>query len=83
MKELFALTILELINIGFRTEYGQNPDYISLENEKGNRIYVSNNGVLVGISVFKVSARCYHTQITTVTELKDARDTIKDKLQLK
>ena len=36
MRNLFALTVLRIINLQFASQIGRNPDMIHLENSKGN-----------------------------------------------
>ena len=82
MKELFALTLLDIINIGFATEHGMNPDMVHLTNKKGNSIYIQTNGYDVQISVYKVSARCYHKTIINKEQIPSVITDIKTKLKL-
>lgn len=84
MKSLFALTILELINLDFRSMYGQNPVHIAFENHKGNTAFVildtAANKVIV--RVYKVTKLCCLIEIDNESQLQEMRNTIISKLKL-
>jgi len=62
-ETLFALTILEVLRLEFRSTYGRNPIHFGFENKKGNSIYVSRMNDRVTVSAFKVSRSCFSTEI--------------------
>jgi hypothetical protein len=80
MKELFALTVLRIINLGFSSNLGKNPNLISLENRKGQKVYVTNNDTSINVSGYKVTARCLNIDISSLDEMFDAVLKIKAKL---
>ncbi len=65
MKTTFALTILRIINLGFESQSGRNPDMISLANRYGNKIYIENKSDSVSISAYKSTRRCYNKSIVS------------------
>ncbi len=83
MKELFALTILRIINIGFRNSAnGRNPEFIALENRTGNTIYVSSmESDHVLISAYKVTKICLKESITDISQLEAVIDVLKTKVK--
>jgi len=82
VRELFALTILRFINLGFRTSAnGRNPEFKSLQNSKGHTIYVGQELDCVSVSANKVSRRCVKQSITDISQLKDVVDILKTKLK--
>ncbi len=83
MDDLFALTVLEIIRIGFvNTECG-NPDMIGFANRKGNMVYVKKQEGSVVISVFKVSARCLYLEVEKESQIDAVVNNIKEKLKLR
>jgi len=80
MKELFALTVLRIINLGFSSNLGKNPNLISLENRKGQKVYVTNNDTSIKVRGYKVTARCLNIDISSLDEMFDAVLKIKEKL---
>ena len=82
MKNLFALTILRIINLQFGSRIGMNPNYISLQNSKGNTIYVEKTDNSVKISAHKVSKQCLSIEITDENEIEDVATSIKGKLNI-
>ncbi len=82
MRELFALTILRLINLGFRTSAnGRNPVFHSVENSKGHTIYIGQEVDCVTISASKVSRTCLRESITDISQLEGIVDKLKDKVK--
>ena len=81
MKELFALTILRIINLGFASQIGRNPTFIDLVNKQGQTIYVSNNGDFIRVSGYKVSSRCINIDINDSSEIEEMVTKIKEKLK--
>jgi hypothetical protein len=79
MKNLFALTILEVINLGFRNTYGMNPNCVGFENHRGNSIYVNIEDGKIKVSAYKVSKRCSYIEIENESDL----DKMKSDLVLK
>jgi hypothetical protein len=82
MKSLFALTILDIINLRFTNLSGNNPNFIGFKNEKGNSVYASLNETCVRVSVFKVSKRCFLVELTDENQLEKMNADIKDVLKL-
>lgn len=81
MKNLFALTVLRIIQLQFGSQIGMNPDYIYLKNEKGNSVYVERTDTSVIISAFKVSKKCLSMDITDVSEIESVVVKLKEKIQ--
>jgi len=81
MKNLFALTILRIINLQFKSDIGRNPNMVSLENSRGNSIYVKLTDKSVTISVYKVSRRCLILELTDESEIENAVVRIKEKIK--
>lgn len=88
-KQLFALTVLEVINLNFRTTYGNNPIHIGFENQKGNKVYVSMDNRLFGISdnkirvsAYKVSKRCSLIEIENESDIEKMKNELITKLKL-
>lgn len=81
MRNLFALTILRIINLQFASQIGRNPDMIHLENSKGNSIYVHLTNKSITISVYKVSRRCLVLELTNESEIEDMVVKIKEKIK--
>jgi len=82
MKELFALMILRVIQLRFGSQIGKNPIYISLENEKGNTIYIEQQENNILVSVYKVSSRCYVKEVRSIEDIELVAEQIKEKLKL-
>lgn len=82
MKNLFALTVLEVINLGFQNTPGFNPYYIGFENRKGNSVYVSLEDDKVKVSAFKVSRRCSYVEIQNESDIEKAKNELITKLKL-
>lgn len=82
MKNLFALTVLEVINLGFQNTPGLNPVYIGFENRKGNSVYVSLEDDKVKVSAFKVSRRCSYVEIENESDIEKAKNELITKLKL-
>ena len=84
METLLALTVLRFINIGFGVEIGgKNSNMVSLHNNKGNKIYLEVSGDVIEVSVYKVSARCYHNKIYVYGNIDIIVDEIITKLNMK
>lgn len=81
MKELFALTLLRLVNLQFSTTKGMNPNYIGLVNDAGNTIYLSVEADCVNICAFKVSKQCFNKSISDISQLEDVIDQLKLKVK--
>jgi hypothetical protein len=81
MKNLFALTILRIINLQFESQIGRNPDMISLINSNGNKIYVERKEESISISVYRVSKRCLLINLKDESQIEDAVVKIKEKVK--
>jgi TfoX/Sxy family transcriptional regulator of competence genes len=81
MKNLFALTILRIINLQFESQIGRNPDMISLINSNGNKIYVERKEQSITISVYRVSKRCLLINLKDESQIEDAVVKIKEKVK--
>ena len=81
MINLFALTILRIINLQFESQIGRNPDMISLINPNGNKIYVERKEQSISISVYRVSKRCLLINLTDESQIEDAVIKIKEKIK--
>jgi len=85
MKNLFALTILRIINLQFESQIGRNPDMISLINSNGNKIYVERKEESISISVYRVlqinTKRRLLINLTDESQIEDAVIKIKEKVK--
>ena len=54
---------------------------VSLENSRGNSIYVHLTDKLVTVSVYKVSRRCLILELTDESEIEDMVVKIKEKIK--
>lgn len=81
MKELYALVILRIIHLSFKTTGGRNPDMCSLENKFGNKIYIQIIDDYIKISVYKVTKRCYTVNITDKDQIETVVEDIKEKIK--
>lgn len=83
-KQLFALTVLEVINLNFRTTYGNNPIHIGFENQKGNKVYVSMDfsDNKIKVSAYKVSKRCSLIEIENESDIEKMKNELITKLKL-
>jgi|688.fasta_scaffold351428_2 hypothetical protein len=84
METLLALTVLRLINFGFGVNMGgKNSNMVSLENRKGNKVYVKVIDDTIEVSAYKVSARCYHKKIYSFSDIDIIVNEIITKLNMK
>lgn len=83
-KQLLALTVLEVINLNFRTTYGRNPLHIGFENQKGNTVYVSMDfsDNKIKVSAYKVSKRCSLVEIENESDIEKMKNELISKLKL-
>jgi hypothetical protein len=82
MENLFALTILKVIHLGFCNQESMNPYHIGFQNRKGNSLYVSLEDDKVKVPVFKVSRRCCYFEITSQEDIDAMAIEITEKLKL-
>lgn len=84
METLLALMVLRLINHGFGVGIGgKNSNMVSLQNKNGNKIYLEVSGDVIVVSVYKVSARCYHNKVYVYGDIDIIVDEIIIKLNMK
>lgn len=81
-KTLFALTVLKMIQLGFRNTEGHNPYYIGFENRKGNTVYVSIEDDKVKVAAFRVSRRCLFMELDKESDVDAVADELSAKLKL-
>lgn len=82
MENLFGLTVLAIMRIGFVNNKCGNPDMIGFTNSKGNMIYAKKNESSIEMSVYKATARCLYLEIEKDNQLKDVISIIALKLNL-
>jgi hypothetical protein len=68
-KDLYALVLLEILNVGFGSSISVNPNIKLLTNSKGNSVWVTMLENEVEVKAFRVTTMCMRVKLGNRSDL--------------
>jgi len=81
-KDLYALVLLEILNVGLGSSISVNPNIKLLTNSKGNSVWVTMLENEVEVKAFRVTAMCMRVKLGNRSDIDTMIERLKRELRL-